>query len=152
RPAGAAGLNLRWTDCFGDGGASNRTLACNSCGGSNTLVATFVLPSDVDGVACIQGAVDIAVAASSLPSWWELKNPGSCRKASLWANSIPPGSATICQDWANGTATVGVVAYTVGVFGPNTAEVLVASDANAGQTLVGNQEYFGFNLVINISK
>ncbi|MFM8560394.1 MAG: hypothetical protein ACKOC6_12530, partial [bacterium] len=42
--ASAAGTNLRWSSCYGDGGPQNRTSACTSNLGSNILVGSFVLP------------------------------------------------------------------------------------------------------------
>ena len=77
--AQAGTLNLRWNDCFGDGGVVNRMFACDTNSGSETLVALtswgdvpcvsqgFYYRVDTAGsVSFIQGVFD-AVATSSDP-------------------------------------------------------------------------------------
>src|SRR5882672_5689194 len=75
----AAGLNLRWNACFGDAGANNKISACTSNAGSQFMVGSFVLPSDLPGVSGIEIVIDVATAGSTLPAWWSFKNVGSCR-------------------------------------------------------------------------
>ena len=47
--AAAGWVNLSWDDC-GSHGASMRTFACNTNGGSHTLVGSFVAPSGIDSL------------------------------------------------------------------------------------------------------
>src|SRR5690349_1796199 len=41
--AHAAGVSLRWNDCYGDGGVQNKNFACDTNAGSQTLVGSFTL-------------------------------------------------------------------------------------------------------------
>ena len=152
--ARADGLNLRWNACYGDGGLANRNSACAVNLSSNISTGSFVLPADLMQVTGFQFYVDVSTAAATLPAWWQFKNAGSCRLGSLSVNSTISASAAGCVDWSNGQAIGGLLAYTVGISGPNTARVsggfAVASAAAAD--LVMNQEYFAFNMVINAAK
>ena len=42
-----AGVNLRWDQCFSDGGVQNKTFACNTNVGVERLVMSLVLDSDM---------------------------------------------------------------------------------------------------------
>jgi hypothetical protein len=150
----SAGVNLRWTVCFGDGGASNRTIACSTNTGTNVLAASFVLGADVPQVNGVEFTADVATASATLPAWWQFKNTGSCRAASLTANSVVSASAVNCADWSEGAAIGGIATYTVGLSGPNTARItgVFAVAPSGAPNLVAGQEYFAFNVNINNQK
>ena len=78
-PAAAAGVNLSWDACTGDGGVQNKTFACNTNAGGNPLFASFALASDMANVIGIEAKVDITAQADSLPAWWRFQGPNACR-------------------------------------------------------------------------
>ena len=152
--ASAATLNLRWNACLGDGGAVNRSFACDTNDGQQTLVGSFVLPSALQHVSGTEVALDVVLAGSTLPAWWQFKNAGACRQAALtWSTDIP-GSAEHCVDWASGQAVGGLAGYKAGAFGPNSARIVGVSAvpleglADLGATT----EYFAFALVLHHMK
>ena len=59
----APGVNMKWTDCFGDGGVTSRAFACASNAGNNTLVSSFELGADLPGVS----GLEIVVEAATVP-------------------------------------------------------------------------------------
>src|SRR2546429_236082 len=79
RSHAAAGVNVRWNACFGDGGLANRSFACNTNNGSQQLVTSFVLGAPVSQVGAVEVNLDVAVAGATLPAWWQFVNAGSCR-------------------------------------------------------------------------
>jgi hypothetical protein len=150
----AAGVNLRWSACFGDGGTANKTFACNSnTAGSSVLVGSFELGADLLQTSGVEIVVDVATAGATLPAWWDFKNPGSCRTASLVMNPTIAISAANCADWAAGGAAGGLAAYSVGGGGPNTSRMIGGfAIAVPLADLTGGQEYFAFNAIINNAK
>src|SRR5438093_6846965 len=78
-----SGINLRWTNCAAVGGLDNRTFACLSNLGVNTLAGTFILPSDLPRVSGNAIIVDLISQTSPLPPWWQFVNTGACRDLSL---------------------------------------------------------------------
>jgi len=150
------GVNLRWDQCYGDGGVWNKSFACDTNTGSDRMVASFELASDFpEPVAGLEVTMDLA-STISLPAWWQVKNIGSCRQNSLVASPLlPPGSVN-CVDWANGQALGGISAYNIGAFGfgPKYVHMVMAFavPASALATLHAGQEYFAFQVVINHAK
>ena len=118
----SAGVNLRWDQCLGDGGVPNRNFACNTNAGSEALVGSFVLASDFANATGLQVTVLLAVgSAPLLPAWWEFKNAGTCRAASL-SYATNSTTAVACLDWGIGVPLVGALGgYAIGIVGPNTA-------------------------------
>src|SRR5262249_3657107 len=118
------GIRLSWDDC-GASGVDNKSFACNTNADSSMLVASFTV---VDGGPCFVGTncvIDIQVADTSLPAWWQLKNPGSCRPQSLRGYS-PYLSPVSCYDPAEGCGVGGVASYTPGEGGPNRARIITS--------------------------
>ncbi|MCE9628255.1 MAG: hypothetical protein K8R56_10120 [Candidatus Eisenbacteria bacterium] len=153
--AAAPGTNLRWTNCFGDAGAINRTFACTSNTGSNILVGSFELGADILTASGLEVVIDLASSGASLPAWWQFKNAGTCRTTSLSANFTIPGTAAVCQDWAAAQSSGGIGAYDIGgAAGANTARVkmAIAVPPSALVDLFAATEYFGYNLAINNAK
>ena len=143
--ASAEGLNIRWNQCFGDGGAINKTFACTTNSLlSNNAHGTFVLAADMVNVSGTEVVLDIASAGSTLPAWWSFKNAGTCRQLnSGYATNL---AGATCPDWAGGQATGGVGAYNVGFRGSNTARIIAASavPVAALASLTAAQEFYAF--------
>jgi len=157
----APGVAMRWDACYGGGtlgtGATNKNFACNTNSGSNVLVGSFQLGSDLLGVSGVEIVVDVATAGASLPAWWTFKNAGSCRTSSLGVGGSPAFARSgICDDWSGAPtgATGGLAAYSVGVNGPNTARILagLAVAPDALQDLSGGVEYYAFSATITNTK
>jgi hypothetical protein len=148
------GVNLRWTDCYGDGGSINRSFACNTNSGNQTLVCSFELGADLPRVDGLEIVVDLASAGTTLPAWWQLHNAGTCRVTSLSVSSVISPLASNCIDWASGQAVSGLAAYQVGQSGPNTARMKIATAVAQVDIadLVAGQEYFAINVTINNAK
>jgi hypothetical protein len=153
--AAASGVGIRWSACLGDGGAINKTFACNSNLGTNQLVGTFALGAA--GLLQVSGnevVIDIASTTNPLPQWWQFKNPGTCRATALAMNFTYSALAVNCADWAQAQSAGGIGAYNIGARGPNTARIVaaIAVPPTALQDLVGGQEYFAFNVTISNTK
>jgi len=109
--ASAGGISLAWNDCLGAGGASNRTFACDTNVGSNDLYVSFDPPVAVPDVNGSTLVIYLQSASSPLPGWWQFKNAGSCRLASLSA-AVGPGSCV--GPWSASSQTVvAIAAYQV---------------------------------------
>jgi hypothetical protein len=147
----APGVNLRWSNCFGDAGTVNKNFACNSNAGQSTLVGSFELGADLLQSSGIEVVMDVATAGSALPPWWQFKNPATCRQTAISMstayNSLP--ASTTCQDWSNNSAAGGVAAYTIGLNGPNTARILGGlAEAAPLSDLSAGVEYYAFTCAI----
>ena len=46
--AAAAGVNLAWNACAGEGGVQAKTFSCSTNAGSSTMVGSFILSADQD--------------------------------------------------------------------------------------------------------
>ena len=146
-----SGVNLRWSACFGDGGAQNKPFACNVNTGVQSLVASFELGADLGQVSGNEVVIDLTSASATMPAWWAFKNAGTCRQGSLVMSFVAPAAAAVCIDWAQGNAIGGIGTYNIGLKGPNTARLLavLAVAADVQQNLTAGQEYFSFNLTID---
>ncbi len=161
----AAGLNLRWQNCFGDGGTADRTSACGSnLGNAGTLVGSFVIDSDVLGVTGVECVLDVLAAGGTLPAWWDYSAPGGtvgCRGTAISANAAISGSAVNCFDWAGGVAAGGLAAYrstddqSIDPASRPAHKRIIIGFAVAAATDVAagpGAEYFAFNTVISNAK
>jgi len=148
------GVNIRWDNCYSDGGVINKTFACDTNTGSERLVMSFVLDADMLDVSGQEIRVFIKSVNPTLPSWWALKNAGTCRVTSLgFSTTLPPG-ATNCLDWSSGAAVGGIGNYVIGQLGANSAVTNLAAAVPAASlaSLVAGQEYFVCSLTINHTK
>lgn len=150
----AAGTNLRWDRCYGDGGVVNKDFACNTNAGGSTMVGSFELGADFPQASGIEFTVDLTAASPSLPAWWQFKNVGTCRSTALSVNFVPNAQDVVCADWSLGMAAGGIGAYTVGSLGANTATILgaIAVPPTALSDLFAGVEYFAFNLRVANTK
>lgn len=147
----AAPLHLRWDACLGDGGAVNRTFACDTNEGRETLVGSFVLADDMKQVSGAEVMLDVVVAGDALPAWWQFKTSGACRLSALTWSTDAPANAEHCVDWASGQAVGGLAGYKAGVFGASSARVVGVSAVpyNGLSELKANTEYFAFVLALH---
>ena len=157
----APGVNLSWTFCSGEGtGTNNRTFACNANTGSNVLVCSFELPSDLAQVSGNEIVVDVLTQQATLPAWWDFKNLGTCRATSLAMNLTFDVNNVVCVDWAQGGATGGIGAYSteLGTIDPSLTnahrrlKIALAVPLAGLQDLVTATEYFAANITINNTK
>ncbi|HTR97836.1 MAG TPA: hypothetical protein VMH61_08040 [Candidatus Acidoferrales bacterium] len=152
--ASAAQLNIAWTNCVGDAGATDKTFACNTNNGNATAVLSFTPPTG--GIPQMSGAeayvyVATSNGASALPLWWSMFNAGTCRASALTANASIPSSAANCFDAWNAQAGVaGVAAYNMSWNGPGTAliDCAAAVPPSQLQSLDDQSEWFLFNVKI----
>ena len=141
---GPYGCNLRWDQCYGDGGPINKAFACNTNQGSQQLVASFVPAWDVPNVVGMEYVIHFAADATALPAWWQFKNLGTCRRNEIIVNATNGNPTGACPDWSTPQAGAGILTLDINM---NSARLLVSDNGNGG-TLVGRREYFGFHLVI----
>jgi len=143
------GVNLRWDRCYGEGGVSNKTFACNTNAGMEQLVGSFELAQDLDRVATAEIVLDLRSASPTLPAWWQMVNFGTCRRTAL---DFDPNldTFTSCYDWSAEPTGGGISLYSIGSQGPEhvriNASIAVTSEHLA--TLLAGQEYFLFRLLI----
>jgi hypothetical protein len=148
------GVNLRWDQCYGDGGVQYKQFACDTNTGSDQLVGSFELASGIPGVTGLEITMDIGSASAAFPAWWALVSAGSCRGAALSANSSLSPAAVSCVDWANGQEAGGIAAYNIYTVAANRARLIMGfavAAANAPD-LVPGQEYFAFNVLLRHTK
>jgi len=152
--AHAAGVELRWDQCYGDGGVQNKNFACDTNSGTETLVGGFVLGTDMQHVSGTQVIVDIGFAGFTAPAWWQFRALGSCRQFSLSLDLLPPAPAVHCSDWTMGSGLGAVGNYNTASPGAYIARLIagVAVPSNALQDLIASQEYFAFAIHIDHQK
>jgi len=142
-------VNLRWDACLGDGGVSNKSFACDTNIGFNTLVGSWVAPMDLFDLVGNDIAVDFGAYMPVMPAWWEFKNAGACRQNSLSFSAVIPLTAANCVDWASGQATALVTSYTLGPI-PGIARLLATTTIPPSLIeIFTGQEYFSFSIRIN---
>jgi len=149
--AGGPGVNIRWDNCFDDGGLMNKTFACNTNTGQEQLVVSFVLADAMPDVSGQEIIVDIRSASATLPAWWAFKNAGTCRLNSLAFLAGAVGSEVNCTEWSGGQAAGGIGVYQIGSPGPNGAllKAALAVPSTAPAALDPGVEYISGRLRIN---
>jgi len=145
----AAGVNMRWNACFGEGGATNRNSTCASNILGQSLFCSFEIDAPLNAMIGDVMVIDLASASPTLPAWWTFVDPASCRPSSL---SIAASDGTVsCIDWSVLQASMNIAAYDVAAHGPNTARIkcLNAVKSNQVQNVGPGQEYIVAKLTIN---
>jgi hypothetical protein len=150
------GLNVAWTQCYGDGGTSNRQFACNTNTGVERLVLSFLVDQQVQNACGMEMYLQIASESPVLPSWWSMKNTGTCRPTAVSFDISPPNpSSTICLDWGGSLfGASGIGYYNIGAAGANTVTTaaVVAVPQGLGLVLDPGITYFTGSYVINHTK
>jgi len=151
--ARAGEVNLRWNECWGDGGVQNRVFACDRNSGSELLVASFVPRTDFT-MTGDEFVVDFATAGTTLADWWRFGNPGNCRPASLGLVSEPPASAVACTEWDDSQAGGLFAGFIIGFNTANSARILGVHTLPEGLSapVLAGHEYHAFTLSINHQK
>ncbi|HXS83130.1 MAG TPA: hypothetical protein VN896_10475 [Methylomirabilota bacterium] len=150
------GVNLRWDNCYSDGGVINKTFACDRNTGAETLVMSFLLDEDMLDASGMESRLFLIPASPTMPSWWSMKNIGTCRPSSLSLGTTLPLGSLNCADWASGNAAGGIGSYSAGslILGPVSMvlQVAAAVPLYGIASLAANQEYFCGSLTINHAK
>jgi hypothetical protein len=139
--ASAAGVNLAWNQCIGDGGVQNLVFACNTNTGNRGIVGSFIVDTDIPVVNGNELVVDLQSASAVLPDWWQFTTLGVCRQTAL---SIAAHNGTNCPDMFEGQASMNIAAYQLAKHGlANEARILCvnAVQASAVVVLTAGQEY-----------
>jgi hypothetical protein len=152
--ASAAGVNLAWLNCYGEGtGAQNRVFACTANTGTNMAVGSFIAPAGVGALSGNEVVIDLQSAGATLPAWWQFKNVGTCRTTSLSVNFVANAGNAICVDEFSGGGAGGIGAYNIGYGGnPARARLTMAIATAAPGPIDADVEYFAFNMLINNAK
>jgi hypothetical protein len=89
-----AGINFAWNECAPDGGSSLHYFACDTSVATpvGVAVGSFVPAQDMPQFVGVEIRISLEAAASTLPDWWQVFNPGSCRQPSL---SFSPDSVSL---------------------------------------------------------
>jgi hypothetical protein len=144
------GVNLRWDQCYGDGGVQYRNFACDANSGTDRMMGSFELASDLAAVAGLEIYLHLGTASPALPAWWQCVNAGSCRPTAITIQVAAPLGTVTCADWASGTAAGGIGAYQLNSQGANHARIIAGVAVPApGVALVAGQEYFAFRLSVS---
>jgi hypothetical protein len=61
------GVNIRWDNCFADGGVMNKAFACDRNTGSDLAVLSLQLDTGMDHVSGVEIRISIKPAAAELP-------------------------------------------------------------------------------------
>ena len=149
------GLNAAWTECWGDGGTSNRSFACNTNTGVERLNLSFVVDQTIPNVNGMEMYLQFASESPTLPLWWSMKNTGTCRPTSLTFSITTPLVYNNCVDWGAGLiGAAGIGNYVIGAAGPNTVTTAAVSAVPLGSGLVldAGVEYFTGTYQINHQK
>ena len=118
----AAGLNLRWTNCEGDGGVQNLNFACNQNGGNRALAASFTLDTDMTEVIADELVIDIQTAGATLAPWWELRGTGCRVLGTTQALTIAAQDGGSCPDLFALAGSMNIAAYFMGGGAPDPQE------------------------------
>lgn len=150
--ASAEGINLNWTEC-GLNGKTIREFACDTNSGSHRLVASYRPPAGIDSLAGLVGIIDLCFNGQTVPSWWMMKNAGTCRPTSITYHPTPTVDPIGCSvRWEDGVT--GTLNYQIGHGGWDEIRMIVQSVASndPGTPLDPNEEYFAFAIEIDNAK
>jgi len=120
--AASAQIQARWDDCFVDGGAADKSPACNTNVGTNRLVISYTAPQTFTGFVAIDGQIDLLADDSTMPVWWDLRNAGACRQTaasiSIDGTVLPDYSGSCVDTWDFGATGTGLfTGYALGYDG-----------------------------------
>ena len=110
----AAGLNLRWNNCEGDGGVQSQNFACNSNASNRGLAASFTLDTDMTEVIADEIVIDIQTAGATLAPWWELRGTGCRVLGTTQALTIAAQDCGSCPDMFALAGSMNIAAYFMG--------------------------------------
>jgi hypothetical protein len=143
-PASASGVALRWGSCEG---TANRNFACDRSTGSELLVGSFDPPSGIANLSGMEVILRITSADGSVPSWWQMYMPGSCRRSSVSA-AFDMSDQMDCDDPWSGQAIGGIALWEADATGINVKMAAAVAPSAMGPVSSG-RTYAGFKLIIN---
>jgi hypothetical protein len=100
-------INLGWGDCGGLPATENRTFACDTNAGTNTLVGSFLAPCCVTELQTIEVAMDLQSTGATLPNWWQMRT-AQCRAQALVPGFDFTSGPFTCFDYWQNRASGGV--------------------------------------------
>jgi hypothetical protein len=163
----AGGLDFVWgPECAADAMLINKNFARNSNTGSSTMVASSVPTVSHERLiavdAVVGGQIAFYACGPVIPDWWQFKNAGACRIATLSTNATISGNAVNCLDAWSGQGTPTIDYYgdpvLVGIPVPpvqgRRARVKVGcwAPVETASAVEGGLEYFVFNVVVDHTK
>jgi hypothetical protein len=159
----ARGVNLSWSRCAGEGlGSQLKSFACDTNAGSEQLVVSFVLDAPIPQVSGNEIVIDLISQDDPMPAWWDMKDVGTCRQASLAMNTVEDPGDVVCADWASGQSGGGIGSYNSTVefttFPPDIEtrhrrlKMALAVPLAAIADLAAGVEYFSCNVTIDHAK
>jgi hypothetical protein len=154
--AAAAGLNLAWDKCLGEGGASAKTFACNTNTGYADIVGSFIPALPHPKFVGIEVKLDFQSMSQTLPAWWQFHNVGTCRESNFEVSfSFREQPRLNCEDPFDGGAYGGVGCYAtpdhpLSIFdgGSNNSRLVLGAAVMYAKNLSGGAEYYAFRLRI----
>jgi hypothetical protein len=143
--AHAAGINLAWDTCSGEGPrVVNKSFLCDTNSGTEMLVASFIVPAAApQGVSRQELTFDVRTAGGApLPVWWDYATLSSCRLGALGISVTAPTTLSVCRAMYTGALpTVVVIADRFRFPGPDEMQ-LGFSIGPTPVPLVPGTEYF----------
>jgi hypothetical protein len=155
KPA-AGGINLGWDDCGGQPPSLNKTFACDTNAGFNTLVGSFNAPCCVTQMSANEVVIDVQTPGVTLTPWWAMRT-GQCRASvSLSGNwDFSAGPFTCVDYWQGGAigalsmdSPIGNRARIKGVFAlpsgdPRITGILEGTEVYSFKLNIGHQKTTG---------
>lgn len=139
-------LRLSWDHCAADGKVADRSFACDTNTGSESLWLSMVIQDGVPrtNVAAISGNVDVRTTSSLLPPWWQTL-AGQCRANVVSLVVGAPAAGGACEPWfgSGGVEPLGVFGQQQGIEGSNSLRWPLGAAVPAGSevTLAPGTEY-----------
>lgn len=153
--ASAAGINLYWNQCS-NGGATAKTFACNTNNSAFVMYASFDPPSGLTRVVANGLILDLQSASNPLPPWWQFKNVGTCRQASMIAASTGPTEFNCTDPWQGQGGSGATHDLYATNFGGNPSRARIASSISVGSGFAtavdAGTEYYSMTLTITAAK
>lgn len=150
---GGGGINLAWDDCYPNGHV-DKTFACNTNSGVETMYGSFLPPHNVLKLTGNEMVLHFLGATPTLPAWWQFKYTGSCRTTAASASFSFLSGPYTCVDYTVGGASGSIASYVTPWTSAADARMklvwAVASSA-AGPVDFGT-EYYSFALTISNAK
>ncbi len=150
-------LKLSWDHCAGDGYVGDRSFACDTNTGSETLWLSMAIQDGVTrtNVGGFSAELDVRTTSSVLPPWW-LMTTGQCRAGALSMLTGPPAAGGSCVLWwgTSGVEPLWVFQQLQGFEGLNHVRWSLGAGlpAQSSVTLTPGTEYLLTRLVISHAK
>lgn len=139
--AHAADLRLSWDVCGNT--TPNKTFACNTNSGTETIVASFTPTFGLPKVAVAQVFMTVCFESYGLPDWWCVVGSGCCRAGALSAAVTAPGGncAPIWDPAAGTTAQIFVPSGFTNLNGMRFVLIASIADSTRALDMVPGQHY-----------